>query len=655
VAKSFRVEKRDHGTQVKPRPVAETRVTRYRKGSRYGTELAKKKFLEVRRSERIGVPETLRRIGYSHGSYSYWRKTDPEFREAADRLTTKRAMARKMERTGERGVPDFPEFCERYLGMRLFWHQLQWFDLLEGREPRDIHIAQRYVVGADAHLLLVNTPPGHAKSTTITAAYTLWRLMKDPNTQAVIVSKNEVMAKKWMFQIQDWLTSNTYADLQDHFGPDGGFKDTCPVWTRTQIYFGSELRDKNAKDPTLEVLGMGGTIYGARADFIILDDCVDSTNAHDFERQIEWITGMVLTRPQDEDKVMVVGTRVAPRDLYRELMDPGRYEDEAPPWTYFAQPAVLEYADDPDEWVTLWPKSNIVKKGQAVIPDEDGLYPKWDGPSLNRMRKRLSTDPNAWPLKYQQQDVNDSMPFPREDVYGCVNGHRKVGVLAPGVVGVPASGMTNLFVIAGLDPASAGFTAAVVMALDRTTGKRYVLNVHNQPGMSPDAIRDLIKGWTTLYGVREWRIEKNAFQTFLTRDREVNQWLASRGVLLTEHHTGTNKLDADFGVGSMTGLFKGWKDRHNLIDLPNTQTAGVKDLCEQLCTWFPETKGKTDCVMALWFCEIRARELVDDLNGGGAYMNSFWLSESQANSQLMVDIAELERADSMRELASWWA
>src|SRR5690606_38813336 len=134
--------------------------------------------------------------------------------------------------------------------------------------------------------------------------------------------------------------------------------------------------------------------------------CVENSNAHQFEEQIEWLTGMVLTRPGDEDKVLVVGTRVAPQDLYSELLKPARYEDEETPWTYFASAAVLEFADDPEDWVTLWPKSNLPKRGQAVTPDADGLYPKWDGPSLARMRKRISTDPLAWPLKYQQQQVS---------------------------------------------------------------------------------------------------------------------------------------------------------------------------------------------------------------------------------------------------------
>jgi hypothetical protein len=61
---------------------------------------------------------------------------------------------------------------------------------------------------------------------------------------------------------------------------------------------------------------------------------------------------------------------------------------------------------------------------------------------------------------------------------------------------------------------------------------------------------------------------------------------------------------------------QGWKATiEPLIDLPSRYNSeGVKALCEQLVTWFPEApkSQKTDCVMALWFCEIRARELTDE-------------------------------------------
>jgi hypothetical protein len=57
-----------------------------------------------------------------------------------------------------------------------------------------------------------------------------------------------------------------------------------------------------------------------------------------------------------------------------------------------SMPAVLEYDDDPEKWVTLWPKSNLPWEGseENVLPDEHGLYPKWDGPALFRRRSEVS-------------------------------------------------------------------------------------------------------------------------------------------------------------------------------------------------------------------------------------------------------------------------
>jgi len=623
------------------------------RGGRGTSRRAKEQFLRILQ-EGLTVEEAMRHVGRVRTTYEYWRKTDPKLREQADHIIGLRR--RSKEDGGRKPVPDFPEFCETYLGFRLFWHQLQWVDLIEGREPRDLHPAQKYLEGPDGHLLLVNVPPNFAKSTTITAGYTLWRLMKDPNTQIVIVSKNLDMAKKWMFQIQDWLTNPTYKDLHFDFGPEGGFEKSSPIWNKTQIYFGNELRVNAEKDPTLEVLGMGGTIYGARADLIILDDIVDTSNAHEFDKQIEWITGMVLTRPADEDKVLVIGTRVSPVDLYKELLNPQRYEDEEPPWTYFSSPAVLEFADEPRDWVTLWPKSNVPKRNQIARPDAEGLFTKWDGPSLARMRKRVSTDPYTWSLKYQQEDVSLDTVFRREDVYGCVDPMRHAGPLIAGAPGHPASGMQGLYVIGGFDPASEGFTAATVVALDRGTKRRYVLGVNNQANMQPHQVRDLIISWTKQYGIREWRVEKVLLSSWITQDKKITQDLANLGCSILPHQTtGGTKWDADAGVMAMSGLFRGWAQGENLIFLPSPRgNEHVRALCEQLTNYFPKTKGKTDTLMALWFADVRCRELVLDADED-YFLDSEYTSERGLGSRSVIDFAAADIDGDDFELSRWWS
>ena len=112
-------------------------------------------------------------------------------------------------------------------------------------------------------------------------------------------------------------------------------------------------------------------------------------------------------------------------------------------------------------------------------------------------------------------------------------------------------------------------------------------------------------------------VETNGFQGFLAHDREVNNFLSSRGALVRPHHTGNNKQDPDFGVSAMAGLFKGWREGHNLIEFPSTHMSeGVKALVEQLCVWAPKMnkRQKTDAVMAFWMAELACIRRVEMAN-----------------------------------------
>jgi hypothetical protein len=117
-------------------------------------------------------------------------------------------------------------------------------------------------------------------------------------------------------------------------------------------------------------------------------------------------------------------------------------------------------------------------------------------------------------------------------------------------------------------------------------------------------------------------------------------------VLLREHHTGNNKWDAGFGVASMSTLFgtkqhDGKHHRDNLIHLPSDQTENVKALIEQLITWTPTTKGKTDLVMALWFCEIRAREMLNFGQYNSHHLKNPFLTSAEKRKRVVVNIDQL--------------
>lgn len=542
-------------------------------------------------------------VGKSRQTYDYYRKTDPEFVDKIERQ--KILVKRDKGKLPQAEIPPFPEFCEKYLGLKLSFHQLQWYDVIEGVEPRDLHSSQTYLPGEDGRII-INTPPGHAKSETLTVALTIYDIIKDPDSRTVIVSKTQTLAKKFLLRIKDILTSDLYKDLQTDFGPPGGWKEGSSSWTSTQFYISN--RSVEGKDPTVQAIGIRAQLYGSRATKIILDDCIDNTNHQQFEDQREWVQEIVGSRLSRDGKIIVVGTRIATRDLYSELQDPEYYFNGESPYTYLVQPAVLELADDPKDWKTLWPKSNVPWDA-TEDPDEDGLYPRWGGNELNKIRNRMTA--SGWSRIYMQEQIAEDNVFKDNYIANCISG-RVAGLIPNNPIAGRDGGMTGLYIIAGLDPATSGFSAITILGVDLITSKRYIVDVWNNQGTTPAELKNKIKELTIKYTVREWRIENNGFQGFLANDIDIKQWLANRGTILVSHHTGNNKNDENFGVMGMSALFE-----TQLIDIPSPKDNNhIKNLISQLISWKPgmtdaeKKRIKTDIVMSLWFAELRAQQLV---------------------------------------------
>ncbi len=628
-------------------------VVRSADGGRLNTKQAKALVLK-KMEEGDTVRSAMELIGYTSQSYTYWRKSDAEFRNSTERILALRGTAARGEKHDPKQIP-FEDFCEYYLGTKLFNHHLQWVDLLEGRPPRNLHEAQIYEEGK-SDTILINTPPEHAKSTTITINYVTYRICMDPNIRIIIVSKTQEMAKRFLRAVKDRLsgTNSAYTKLQTDYAPEGGFNANSAAWTADSIYISSDLRDSGEPSPTCQALGIKGQIYGSRADLILMDDCVDSANAHEFAKHIDWIQNEVSSRlAYPNGRLLLIGTRLASVDLYSEIQRPEYYGDEVSPWTYLTQPAVLEYADNPADWVTLWPKTNrppVSMSARGMVEeDEDGLYPMWPGEALYRKRSKMS--PKNWSMVYMQAQVVEDATFPTADVIASIDGMRAAGPMSRGAPGHRKSGMDGLYIIGGFDPALTGHSAAVVLGVDRDTDERWVLDVWTKGNLRPVDIFDKIKEWTVKYRINEWRIEKNAMNLMVTQDEEIKRFLAARGCGLKEHFTGKNKWDVEFGVASMSTLFTPRSDGSQLIHLPTRSNAeGVKALIEQLTTWFPTTKGKTDCVMALWFAEIRARELVDTMAQTMHLENKF-LSPRDRERQVSVDLDYL--STKMPDVGGW--
>ena len=613
-----------------------------------GVAQAKKDVLE---KVRVGVsPQAaMIAIGKKPDTIRQWMVRDPLFAAALEEAKEE-GNKQSFDALGvEKESIPFAEFSKMFFDQTVFPHHQNWIDLLEGREPSWQHDNIIYEPG-ESNRLLINVPPEHAKSTVVTVNYPTYRIALNPNIRIIVVSKTITKAREFVYAIKQRLSHPRWLKLQTAYGPEGGWKQDADTWRTDTVYLGGDARNSSEKDPTIQALGMGGQIYGARADLIILDDCITTANAHEWEQQINWLQKEVITRLGKNGKLLVVGTRIAANDLYKELRNPKHWSGGKTPFTYMGMPAVLEYSEKPEDWVTLWKESDVPWDGDSDTPQENGFYPKWDGQALNRRRSEVT--PSTWALVYQQEDIMEDSIFPPVLVQGATNGMRKRGPLKNGAAGHPSQ--VEGYTIIGFDPAMTGNSAFVVTTYNRADGKIYVLDCINMEDPTPQKIRATIEELVQRYHPQEFRVEINAHQKAYALDDELRNWLAQYGVRLDAHFTGKNKWDTSFGVASMSNLFGTERDgkhqRNNIIELPSSEgSEGLKALTQQLLTWKPETRGKTDTVMALWFAVIRARELMQQASKTSSYLNNRWATRQQMNNRVAVNLDDAF-ADQWQEL-----
>lgn len=588
-----------------------------------------------RRAAGMGVAEAMKSVGRSYETWKDWRKK-PDFKKRAD------AIAERVKRGDKVAseVPDFPEFAAKYLFQPLPLHQLRAHDVLCGQPPRDFRAedgSQRYPLmtyqegseGTDQ--VILNFPPNHGKSTTWTMNWVTWLINRDPSIRIIIVSKTQRLAKQFLLGVKQRLTHPRYEHMHAAFGPEGGWRSDDKAdglaWREDLIYV--KGRDPEEKDPTVQVLGIGGQIYGTRADVVILDDCEDLSNYGSYEAHANWVAQEVSSRLEpgilDEPagRLVVLGTRVGPMDMYRYLRDNTNNLEDEPTYTYFSQPAILnnDWSSEWESWEVLWPERMT--------------------PKVLRKKRAAFSNPRHFQLIYQQNDVPDDATFPAEAVNNSVSKFRFHGPMVPMAPGHRREGMSGLYKVGSWDPASsAGFNAMGVVAVDKKYGlkaRRWVLDLWTKRGVYPAESIQRLKDWTVKYGINEWRIEKNAVQQFITQLPEIRDFLTGHGCRLVEHETRQNKWDPDKGVeatlqplflaaiqlldGKMVPLLSGHAatdpapDGDGRIDLPSQrQCSHVDTLKQQLTTWEPENKKQVqDLVMTLWFAELGVRQY---LRGG---------------------------------------
>jgi predicted phage terminase large subunit-like protein len=181
------------------------------------------------------------------------------------------------------------------------------------------------VAGGETKRLMVNMPPGSAKSTYGSVLFPPWLLSRRAHLNIIGASNTSTMAEAFSRRVMQ-----TIRDYPATLGYTLG-RESAEQWDTSN---GGRYRSA----------GIGGAIAGTRADIVLIDDPTrsraDAESETVRESQWAWFTGDLRTRLKPDASIVVIMTRWHPDDLGGRLLDrqPGL-------WRVISLPAEAEEND----------------------------------------------------------------------------------------------------------------------------------------------------------------------------------------------------------------------------------------------------------------------------------------------------------------------
>ena len=427
---------------------------------------------------------------------------------------------------------------------------------------------------------MILSPPRHGKTDLLTH-FAVWQICKNPNVRIMWVGGNEEIAKNAVGSVLDHLEHNQKL-IEDFCIPGQAFKPknrSGKSWTAGQFTVATRTVT-GIKSPTMVAVGKGGKILSRDTDLIIADDIEDhgttiQPSAREQTRQ--WWTTTLSSRKEEHTAIVVIGSRQHPEDLYNFLLE---------------NPQMDKIVEEAHSTECVLPENDLEAHTDCMLWASKRSY-KW---LLSRLQAAETTGGKAiFEMVYLNKAFAEGIAmFDVEEIDSCRDSNRIIGQVPAGVK-----------LIAGLDPASTGYQAAFLWAINTDTGKMYMIDIENQKGGGIIQARKTIKKWHEKYNLAHWVIEENGFQRAIRQDTELREYCARMGIYLEGHQTQKNKFDPIFGVGSMRELFK-----QQLISLPygSAESETKSNIYRRQLIYFSTgaskqsgRNNKSDVVMASWF------------------------------------------------------
>ena len=180
---------------------------------------------------------------------------------------------------------------------------------------------------------LILMPRGSFKTSLVTLGYPIWMSLKNPNIRILVDSETLEKSKSFLSAIKRTYESNEkFIEIFGHL--DSNKEET---WSKTRITVAT--RQKNLKEPTIDIAGIGVTKVGMHYDLIIADDLHSEKNVTTKEMIEDVINHykLLLSLLEPDGKLIIIGTRWDYSDLYSHII-----EEESDRFEIFKRQAIQE-------------------------------------------------------------------------------------------------------------------------------------------------------------------------------------------------------------------------------------------------------------------------------------------------------------------------
>jgi hypothetical protein len=522
----------------------------------------RKLFLEAL-EQHGSIEDSLKIAGVTRSAYEKWRQRIPDFRAKADAIKLRFAL----EGPPETEVGTFQDFRKEY-----FEHLSPWFH---------IRAIEAYENTPPGNITLILWPPEHGK-TTLAEDYFCYKLATNPEFRITVGSEGQDMARKILGRIRSRMEPHgPFPRYVAKYGPfvpqNASGRKTAQPWGAD--YFSVFKKNRHdERDYSMVSLGWRSKIAGTRTDHLHIDDIQSRVSLNLTEQMFEIFRQDWITRPGENGRTSINGTRVGEDDFYERVMN----EIDGDILSVIRFPAIVTNNDGEPE--PLWPEMFSMD-------------------ALDRIRRKVGEE--AWSRNYMQEPTSSaSATFTDESIQKCLNPLRSTLHDPP----------KDCAIYIGLDPALGGNNC--VMAATPHEDKLKILFLREDIGLTRNEqilgiVEDtVLRCHKNGASVSDVVIEAMVFQKGLSRDDRLIEMTDQYGFRVREHLTGMNKYDESIGIPSMALSFM-----RGDIEIPyagDPQTRHQADeLIRQLKSWRPLKRGtklRQDRVMALWFIWILWRQ-----------------------------------------------